>query len=183
MTNVEDGSRLSFMMPQWHSDDIRLDGVLSETYRPCPTCPGETDAEFKTVSIYRVDGLLPWWLTLEVHHCQGGHSDVVARRTAAVIRPAVPADPASPEKRMFSITGITDKQRSILACTESDNGYECEVCGRPWGITVYEPDVKMPSWASPEIFWCIGCGHGHVYTGVHSGRLYREVRPLRDMAG
>jgi hypothetical protein len=173
----------SFVMPLFHSPDVRLDGVRTDTYRPCPECPGDVDADYKTVSIYRVDGLLPWWLTLEVHYCEGGHSDVFARRTAAVIRPAVPTDPTAPEKRMFSITGISDRRRSILNCTESDSDYECKICGRPWGITVYEPDVNTPVWVSPEIFWCTGCGHGHIYMGVHGGRLHRPVRPIDDIAG
>ncbi len=181
--DIEDGARRSFLMPLWRGDDVRLDGVRTDTYRPCPTCSGEVDADFKTVSVYRVDRVLPWWLTLEVHYCEGGHSDVFARRTAAVVRPAAPADPATPHTRMFSITGTTERQHSILASTESDDGHECEACGRPWGITIYDPDILVPSWAHAEIFWCTGCGHGHVYTGIYSGRLFRNARPITGTAG
>jgi hypothetical protein len=171
------------MMPLFRADDVRLDGTLADTYRPCLKCPGKEDADFKTVSIYRVDGLLPWWLTVEVHWCESGmHSDVFVRRTAAVIRPAVPADPAAPARRMFSITAISGGRRSILNCIESDSDYECDACGRPFGVTIYKADVQVPEWAKPEISWCTGCGYGFVYMGIYGGRLNLPTRPVESSA-
>ncbi len=161
-----------FRMSGIEIGEVALEARLTDTYRPCPT--NHADPHGRTVSIYRVEGLVPWWLTLEIHWCASGeHSDAYLRRTAAVIRPAVREDPAAPANRAFSITAVSGARRAVVNCTLSDSDCECEACGRPFGVAIYNVDVQLPSWARAEIFWCRGCEHGFVFEGPRNRRYWQ----------
>jgi hypothetical protein len=74
----------------------RLTATATDTYRPCHRC-SDADGEYKTVTVYRVsDPPAPWWVTREIHCCAGGHSEIIACRTSAVLCAAGPA-PAEPD--------------------------------------------------------------------------------------
>jgi hypothetical protein len=157
----------TFILQAFGHKPQRLTATATDTYRPCHRC-SDSDGEYKTVTVYRVsDPPAPWWVTREIHCCAGGHSEIIARWTSAVLCAAGPA-PAEPDTgpvvRAFTVTSIDGSRRSTLIGTESDRDCGCEVCGRPYGLAYYELIGSRGDWwgTSLEVHWCDGCGTGHL---------------------
>ncbi|MEV5835564.1 hypothetical protein [Nocardia sp. NPDC052112] len=164
----------------------QLTAVAADTYRPCRQCPGDYEADFHTVTVYRVTvPAVPWWLTLEIHCCPGGHSELIVRMTKALLRPDLwtPRRLLAPSRsgqrvRAFEVINVDSGHQGMLTGAEIDSDLDCESCKRPYGVTIYElSDDTIPSWISLEIHYCDGCGNGHIDTGAISPR---PVEPVPD---
>ncbi|MCX4097005.1 hypothetical protein [Nocardia sp. alder85J] len=153
-----------------------LHAVPADTYRPCdhPAChtPHGRDEDFHTVTVHTLtEPALPWWTTVEIHLCETGHGELVARPTAATLRPLTPSTThAGIGLRAFEVVSADGQHRSVLGTVATGNGYECQNCRRPWAMTWYElpNDARaaipewFTNWLSLEIHWCDGCGHGQI---------------------
>ncbi|MCX4095071.1 hypothetical protein [Nocardia sp. alder85J] len=158
------------------SSPMPLHAVAADSYRPCssPECAGDRDEDFHTVTVYTLtEPVLPWWTTVEIHLCQTGHALIVARPTAAELRPVPPpaeTDCGGDGARMFEVVSADGRYRSVLDTIETDNGYDCQICRRPWGMAWYELSEEVravipewfTNWLSLELHWCDGCGHGQI---------------------
>lgn len=176
-----------FVMNSYGHPRQHLTAVAADTYRPCQQCPGDYEADFHTVTVYLVTApAVPWWLTLEIHCCPGGHSGLVVRMTKALLRPDLWTPRRLPRPlrsgqcvRAFEVTNVDGGHSAKLTGTEIDSDLECESCSRPYGVTIYElSESTVPSWISLEIHYCDSCSSGHIDTG--SG-YPRPVEPVPDV--
>ncbi|WP_155981825.1 hypothetical protein [Nocardia sp. BMG111209] len=156
------------------SSPMPLYGAAADTYRPCstPECAGDREEDFHTVTVYTLtEPVFPWWTTVEIHLCETGHATIVARPTAATLRPLhTDVDEKVIASRTFEIVSVDGQHRSVLDAIETDNGYDCQICRRAWGMAWYELPENVragipqwfTTWLSLELHWCDGCGHGQI---------------------
>ncbi|MQY24592.1 hypothetical protein [Nocardia aurantia] len=153
-----------------------LHAVAADTYRPCvnETCktPTSREEDYHTVTVYTLtEPVLPWWTTVEIHLCDTGHGELIARPTTAILRPVTPTKrKPGTGPRIFEVVSGDRQHRSTLETIETDLGYDCDNCRRPWSVAWYElpEDARaaipewFTNWLSTEIRYCDGCGHGQI---------------------
>ncbi|WP_068027265.1 hypothetical protein [Nocardia mexicana] len=120
----------------------------------------------------------PWWLTVDIECCAGGHGKVIARAKRARFRPArsspavVCGDPS--QQRTFQMSRSFGRRRSSVITTGTLAGLDCRKCRWLGSVTAYRvlAGDTVPAWLSPiDLDWCDVCTRADLMIDV-------DLRPI-----